>query len=254
MFYGWVIVAVTWVIYFTNVGMFLYGASPINALLMGETGFSEATIGLAVAVCTACQGVFSPISGRLTRKHGVKGHFLAGSFLLLVGSLVLSFWTLPGTLLVVVYGLIFGMGMTMGGILTCQSVLNNWFQQKKGLAFSIALSAGGVSGFVAPLIVQAIIGSSAGTIAVFGSWHKGWRLIAVMCVVSVLASLFLVVNKPADRGLNPDGAESPPPEIPGQERRSVAEVFRSKKSTSSSAASLPAICSITPLSAIWSFI
>jgi MFS family permease len=227
MFYGWIIVAVTWVIYFTNVGMFLYGASPINALMMNETGFTEATIGLAVAVCTACQGAFSPITGRLTRKYGVKGLFLAGSLLLFAGSLVLSFWTLHGALFVVIYGFVFGLGMTMGGILTCQSVLNNWFQQKKGLAFSIALSAGGVSGFVAPLIVQAIIGT--GTIGVTGSWHKGWRLIAAMCVVSALASLFLMVDRPADRGLYPDGALSPPPDIPEAERRSVAEVFRSKK-------------------------
>jgi MFS family permease len=205
IYYGWIIVAAVWLIYFSNVGLLLYGAPAINAGMMAVSGLSEAAVGAAVAVCTACQGIFSPLTGLITRKKGVRGLFIAGSATLFVGSALLSFLKPQEGVFIPVYGLFFGIGMTLGGILTAQSVLNNWFDKKKGLAMSIALSAGGVSGFLAPPLTEGIISR--------WDWQAGWRFIALMCGLSLLVSVFFIVNRPSDIKLNPDGLKPEEPAV-----------------------------------------
>lgn len=222
MFYGWIIVGVIWLVYFSNVGLLLYGAPVINAGMMAVTGFSEATIGAAVAVCTACQGIFSPVTGIITRRKGVRFLLIAGSAILFCGSMLLSFLNFGSIAFILVYGMMFGIGMTMAGILTAQSVLNTWFDKKKGLALSIALSAGGVSGLLAPPLVEAIISFG-------GGWQTGWRFVSIMCGISVLISVFFIVNRPEDIGLHPDGAAEVLKEKTALAGQSLGRIFQSKK-------------------------
>jgi cyanate permease len=221
IYYGWIIVCVVWLIYFSNVGLLLYGAPAINAGMMAVSGLNEAVVGTAVAICTACQGIFSPVTGLITRRKGVRGLFIAGSAILCGGSALLSFLRPTAGLFIPVYGLLFGIGMTLGGILTAQSTLNNWFDKKKGLALSIALSAGGVSGFLAPPLTEGIVSR--------WSWQAGWRFIAVMCGLSLVVSVIFMVNRPGDMNLNLDGAAEKPKEKTTQHIPTLGTVFRSKK-------------------------
>jgi cyanate permease len=220
IFYGWIIVALVWLIYFTNVGLILYGSPVINAAMMSVSGLNEAVTGAAVAVCTACQGVFSPLVGIITRKKGVRGLFIGGSALLAAGSALLGFFHPAGGFFICTYGLFLGIGMTMAGILSAQSLLNNWFDKKKGLAFSIALSAGGISGFLAPPLIAWIIR--------LGNWMSAWRFISLMGGVSLLIAVFFIVNKPADKGLFRDGAEANNGSQKTRAPVSVKTIFTSK--------------------------
>jgi cyanate permease len=221
IFYGWVITAVTWLIYFSNVGLLLYGTPAINAGMMAAAGFSEATVGAAVSVCTACQGIFSPMTGIITRRKGVKGLLTGGSLILFAGSLLLSLFTPGKAGFILIYGLFFGIGMTLAGILTAQSLINNWFHRRKGLAMSIALSAGGIGGFIAPPLTGLFID--------LGGWQGGWRFISFMCAVSVCISIFLIVNRPSDIGRHPDGAAEEPVESSALAKAGPGQIFRSGK-------------------------
>jgi cyanate permease len=221
IFYGWAIVAFAWLIYFSNVGLLLYGTPGINAGMMAAEGFSSATLGAALSICTACQGLFSPLAGAMARKKGVKGLLVGGSFILFAGSLLLSLFKPGRAGFVLIYGLFFGTGMTLAGILTAQSLVNNWFHRRKGLALSIALSAGGIGGFVAPPLVGVFID--------LGGWQGGWRFIALMCGVSLAISAFLVVNRPSDIGRHPDGAPEAPAESSVLAMAGPGQIFRSGK-------------------------
>jgi cyanate permease len=221
IFYGWIIVALTWLIYFSNVGLLLYGTPAINAVMMRSSGFTEATVGAAVSICTACQGLFSPFTGFIIRKKGVKGLLAVGSAILFAGSLLLSLFNPGSGGFILIYGLFFGIGMTLAGILTSQSLLNNWFHRQKGLAMSIALSAGGISGFLAPPLIGMFIHR--------GDWQAGWRFISLMCGISVLLSVFLIVNRPADIGRHPDGAAEEPAGNSGPANAGSGQIFRSGK-------------------------
>ena len=220
VFYGWIIVALVWLIYFTNVGLILYGSPVINAAMMTAAGINEAVTGAAVAVCTACQGVFSPLAGIITRKKGVRVLFITGSAMLAAGSALLGFFHPAGGLFIASYGLFLGIGMTLAGILSAQSLLNSWFDKKKGLAFSIALSAGAISGFLAPPLIEWIIS--------FGNWMTAWRFVSVMGGVSMLIAIFFVVNKPADKGLFRDGAAQNTESQKARAPVSIKAIFTSK--------------------------
>jgi cyanate permease len=220
IFYGWIIVTLVWLIYFSNVGLILYGSPVINAAMMTAAGINEAVTGAAVAVCTACQGAFSPLAGIITRKKGVRVLFITGSALLAAGSALLGFFHPAGGFFIAAYGLFLGTGMTLAGILSAQSLLNNWFDKKKGLAFSIALSAGAMSGFLAPPLIEWIIR--------FGSWMTAWRFVSLMCGGSLLIAVFFIVNTPADKGLFRDGAAQSNESRKPRAVVSVKAIFTSK--------------------------
>lgn len=196
VFYGYIVLGAIWIIYFFNVSTPLYGVSAINANMVAQTGFDAAAVGLAVSICTLMQGLTGPIVGVFIRKKGVKLPLLIGSVLLVAGSLLIAFFTRSSTSLVLFYGVLVGAGMGFAGILTTQCVVNEWFQAKKALALAIAVSAGAIGGFVLPQLCQAISGVR---------WNLGWIFIAVTCCISILLTLFVMVNRPADIGEVPDG-------------------------------------------------
>ncbi|MDR0719788.1 MAG: MFS transporter, partial [Treponema sp.] len=194
MFYGWIIVGVTFLIYFFNVGLMLYGAPAINAKMIKDLDplFNPAVVGTAVAISTACQGILSAASGALARKTGVKKLLIFGSLMLCAGALAISFGPENRVYFIVVYGSMMGLGLAFGGILSSQTLLNDWFSKKKGFAMSIAVSSGSVCGMIAPTVMSKLTD---------GSWKNGWFLVAAMTAVSALLAAIIVVNRPEDKGL-----------------------------------------------------
>jgi cyanate permease len=222
VFYGWIMVAVVFLIYFTNVGLPLYGISIIDAeMVRAETAVvNAAVVGTAVAIRTSVHGLLSISAGILARKTGVKKMIIAGSLMLCGGSLALSRLPLNPARYVVLHGAVLGAGLAFGGILMSQSLLNDWFSKNKGIAMSIAVSAGSVCGIFAPPILSELITTG---------WRNGWTLIAGAAAFSALLALFVIVNRPEDKGLYPDGAKKPPPPPPKAFSGSLREIFRSKK-------------------------
>lgn len=218
MFYGWIIVGVTFLIYFFNVGLMLYGAPAINAKMIKDLDplFNPAVVGTAVAISTACQGVLSAATGALARKTGIKKLFIFGSFMLCAGSLAIAFGPENRIYFIAMYGSMMGIGLAFGGMLSSQTLLNDWFNKKKGFAMSIAVSSGSVCGMIAPTVISKIVE---------GSWKNGWLLIAAMTAVSALLTAIVVVNRPADKGQYPDGAKEAPP-VREKAEVSVADVFK----------------------------
>ena len=196
-FYGYVILGVVWLIYFANVGFFLYGTSAITAKMVADSVIGPTTVGIAVGLWTVMQGVCGPLVGRMIARRGVRLPFISGNALLAAATLLIGLLPASPILFVFLYGGLVGTGMGVAGILTCQSAVNEWFDRRKPPAMAVALSSGAIGGFVLPLVIR-------GAIAL-GGWRYGWFFVSAGCAVLTLVSYTLLVDRPSDIDEVPDG-------------------------------------------------
>ena len=68
-FYGWVVVASLWVIYFLNVGFPMYGGQTVNTFMADEMGFNRTILGLGFSLFNLFQGLPGPLIGLTIQKR-----------------------------------------------------------------------------------------------------------------------------------------------------------------------------------------
>lgn len=77
-------------------------------------------------------------------------------------------------------------------------MINNWFEEKRGLAMSLAMTGIGVGGFVLSPLITSLIGK-------FG-WRNSYFIFAfIMLIIALPISLFVFAKSPEDKGLKPYG-------------------------------------------------
>jgi MFS family permease len=199
-FYGWNLVGVLWLIYLINIGFVFYGSNVINTLMVQELGMSRKTLGAGFALFHLMQSGFSaPLIAFMINKKGVRFTLAFGSALTVAGAMAMATFVSSTVLFLSVFGIIIGFGVGFGGVLSVQTGITFWFEKKRALAMSIALTAAGVGGFIAAPILNTLI-SSAGD-----NWRVAWFFIAGLCSIATLVSLLFVKNRPSELGQFPDG-------------------------------------------------
>lgn len=198
-FYGWYIAIVGATSYALGYGA-RFSFSVIFPSLLEEFKWSRDLTATMFSVHLLTYGIAAPITGFLVDRTGPRKTMVLGILLLALG-LVLSRWGTQLWYFWITFGLISGGGLCMMGAVPFTTVLRNWFEKKRGLAFSLLfLGSGGAFGCY-PAVAWLI-----GTV--------GWRntyLIEGLVVGGVLIPLVLFVVRyhPRDMGLFRDGlAES----------------------------------------------
>jgi len=196
-FFGWKALAVVAVMYFGMTGLLLYSFPVLLPFLCQSFGWSRESVSWANSLAMAGIGIASPIAGMFIARYGARRIIAAGGILCVLCFVCASFHTQLWQLYLA-YGVLFGLGGSACGMLAMTSVANNWFVEKRALALSILLTAGGFGGMVmAPFIMSMILR--------FG-WRSTYLLIAAMVLgLLVILPALLVVNKPEDLGQSPDG-------------------------------------------------
>jgi MFS family permease len=196
VFYGWAMLAVA------GLGMFASGPgqshnfSVFVAPVSRDLGISSATIASAYGLATLVAALCLPAVGRLVDRFGprrvslivVLGLGLACAFF---GAAANYLW------LVVGFGLLrfLGQGALM---LNCANLVAQWFDRKRG--FALGLMA---LGFAASMAVHPPLGEF--LIAEFG-WRRAWVALGLITWALMLPPLLLlVVDRPEQLGLRPDG-------------------------------------------------
>ena len=197
LFYGWYVLAASFVILFLNSG----GRNVIGVMvkpMADEFGWSRGAISAAVFVNLAVYALASIITGRLYDRWGPKWVIVWSSILFSAGFALMatmhSLWQF-----ILYYGILNAAGL--GGITVpiFGSIIGNWFEKRRGLAVSLALAGSCLGQFaLVPVFSTMVIDS-------------GWRItslwIAGLSLVLNLALAFGVVRgDPADFGLAPYGA------------------------------------------------
>jgi MFS family permease len=216
-FHGWFILGLTAVLYFLMCGIFMYSFGLFLPFLCKEFAWSRGAVSGANAAFMALGGLCGPLVGIFIAKYGARRAWVMGNALGAAGLVLLAFHSRLWQLYCA-YGVLIGLGMGFGGILTATAIANNWFERKRSLAFAIILASGGIGGLVLVPVLMRLIE------------HVGWRMTygimaAIILVFSVMVPSLFLINKPEDLGQVPDG-DGPSKPAQGHAAAPLREVYR----------------------------
>lgn len=194
-FYGWVIVAVTFVTMAIGVNArtsFSLLFPPIIDEFHWERGVTAGAFSFGFLV----SGIMSPLMGRMMDRFGPRSVMELGVVLMAAGLLLAPLTTQPWHLYLTI-GVLVGGGSICLGYSGQSLFLPNWFVRRRGLAIGIAFAGVGIGSIVLLPWVQHLIEQA------------GWRTacwVLGLIVLFVLGPINLLLRKrPEDMGLEPDG-------------------------------------------------
>ena len=197
IYYGWIVVAVTFLVVVTAAGV---RAAPGVLILPLEEEFrwTRGDISLALSLSMLTYGLGGPLSGKLIDRFGIRGTVLAFLVVSAVGVALCGFVTRLWELHVF-WGLVVGIGTGGVAVVLSAAVASTWFESRRGLVTGILGGASSAGQLVfLPLLVE-----------ITSRW--GWRaavgLLAAILGGLVLPSTFLLLrSRPRDVGLEAYGA------------------------------------------------
>ena len=206
-FFGWRMVAVAFFVDFIAVGFFFYSYSVFFKSIAAEFGDSRLGVSIGISVTQGVGALLAPFIGRALDRFPLKGIMAAGAISMGTGFLLLGLVQTPLQFHLVL-GVFIGFGAGAMGQLATSKLVSNWFVLKRGTALGIAATGISVSGVLMPATTAWLIGE-------FG-WRNGFVAYGVITLVIVVPLILrLVVSRPEDVGLLPDGAAEaatlPPP-------------------------------------------
>ena len=215
VFYGWVVLACLCCAGFARQGPAVATLSVFVEPLTREFGWSRAALSGAVSLGGLLAAIASPLIGPLLDRRGSRLVLCAA---VLVNGVALLLLSLTPSLLV--FYLLFCIARLNWAApfdLGLYGALNNWFVRRR--AFAARSRPWRSDGLVAmPLIAQ------------FAMLHEGWRagwlaIGAVTLLVGFVPVWLLLVRRPEDLGLLPDGAAAPADPRPAARRRARSPLF-----------------------------
>jgi MFS family permease len=198
-FYGWVIVAVTFVTMAIGVNA-RTAFSLFFPPIISEFGWERGVTAGAFSFGFVVSGAVSPLIGRLMDRSGPRAVMELG-VALMGGGLLLAPLTLQPWHLYLTIGVMVGAGSVCLGYSGQSLFLPNWFVRSRGLAMGLAFAGVGIGSVTLLPWVQHMIEQT------------GWRTACTamgFTVLIVLAPINLLLRKkPDDMGLQPDGDAAP---------------------------------------------
>jgi OFA family oxalate/formate antiporter-like MFS transporter len=205
-YYGWIVLGCLCCAGFARQGPAVATLSIFVEPLTREFGWSRAALSGAVSLGGVLAALASPLIGPVLDRHGARLTLCAA---VLVTGITMMLLSLTQSLLVF-YLLFCTARMTWAGPfdLGIYSGVSNWFISRRAFATSMATVAQ-MAGLVAmPLIAQLAMREH--------GWRGGWLAIGfVTLLIGFLPVWLLMVRRPEDMGLHPDGRAAGVPALPG---------------------------------------
>ncbi|MFH1639976.1 MAG: MFS transporter [Chloroflexota bacterium] len=214
LFYGYWILAATFILLCIHSGCSFYSFGLFVKPLQAEFGWSRAGIMMANTIMTVMQGASGILIGRVIDRYGSKRIIMVGAVvtclcLVLLGRMnnLSQFYFL--------YGLA-GFGFCAMGFLPVSFLVFKWFRKRRGLAIGISGAGIGAGGFIMPIITGSYLIPSLG-------WRNAFLVLGLLVAAVIIPlSLMVIRAKPEDMGLQPDGDTFPVSET-GTVRRNSAD-------------------------------
>src|SRR4030088_2806028 len=198
-FYGWTIVAVTFVTMAIGVNA-RTAFSLFFPPIIGEFGWERGITAGGFSFGLVVSGIISPLIGRMMDRYGPRAVMEIGVALMGGGLLLAPLTTQPWHLYLTI-GVLVGAGSVCLGYSGQSLFLPNWFIRRRGLAIGLAFAGVGIGSVTLLPWVQLMIE------------QNGWRTACTaigLALRIVLAPINLLLRKPPeDMGLLPDGDGAP---------------------------------------------
>ncbi len=208
-FYGWFIVATTFIFMMMIVGFILYGLPQFFPNYVQEFGWRRDQIQFGNTLSKIIVGpLFGFAAGWALEKFGPRSVMAAGALFAAVALIGFS----QMNSLTQLYSFYFfnALGYLCAGPLPCQVIISNWFARLRGRMMGIAYVGIGIGGAIVPWMIR---------------WARdayGWRgalqlLAGIVFITLALLAVFVIRRQPSDLGQLPDGDEQkgePKPPLP----------------------------------------
>ena len=231
VFYGWVIVALSWANQALGYTVW-YSFSIFFVALIQEFGWDRASTAAVFSVFVLVGSLAGPLVGRLVDRFGPRLVLPLGATLTTLGVGLCARIDQPWQFYLA-FGVLAGVGMASIGLVPNNAALSRWFSNRLGVAAGLASTGVGVGIFLFIPALQAIIGE-------FG-WRVAYLTVAAS-LLGVLVPLNLLLQRrgPRDLGMEIDGEEpvrggALPPAY-GRRRVIVDEVWATRDWTITAAA------------------
>jgi MFS family permease len=189
-------------------------AAPIGRDLHASHSMQMAGIGAIMMV----GAVLSPTVGGWIDRYPFRNLAAISAVLVAGGLLALSFaqamWQV-----VAIYAVFMAVPSIVCGPMGAAALLMRWFVARRGRAMGIAIAGLSAGSFIFPVLTQHLIASF--------DWRIATRVLAAFVALTMLpVALFVVVERPSDLGLFPDGGAEPAPDQPKPEAKVVKAPLR----------------------------
>jgi MFS family permease len=198
-FYGWIVVAVTFVTMAIGVNArtaFSLFFPPILSEFHWERGVTAGAFSFGFVV----SGAVSPLIGRLMDRAGPRAVMELGAVLMGGGLLLAPLTTAPWHLYITI-GVMVGAGSVCLGYSGQSLFLPNWFVRRRGLSMGIAFAGVGIGSVTLLPWVQHLIEAS--------GWRTACTAMGLMVLILLVPINLLLHRRPEDIGLLPDGDTAP---------------------------------------------
>jgi MFS family permease len=198
-FYGWVIVAVT----FVSMAIGVNARTSFSLFfppILQEFGWDRGVTAGAFSFGFLISAIMSPLMGRLMDRGGPRAVMELGTVLMAAGLLLAPLTTQPWHLYLTI-GVLVGAGSVCLGYSGQSLFLPNWFSRKRGLAVGLAFAGVGIGSVTVLPWVQVMIEQT--------GWRTACTAVGLLVLVVLVPINLLLRKRPQDMGLLPDGDPAP---------------------------------------------
>jgi len=196
LFYGWYIVAAAFIILFFNSGA-RYAFGVMFKPMIEEFGWSRGSVSLVFFANMVVFALALLMTGRLYDRYGPKWVIVVSTLFISAGFALTSTIQSIGQFFLS-YGVLAAIGVAGTAVPLIATITSKWFEKRRGLAISLALSGNSLGHFaLIPLFS-------------FFTFSYGWRALylsigIIMLIVNLLIAFFVIRGDPHHLGLKPLG-------------------------------------------------
>ena len=209
IYYGWYVCAAAVFIGFVAIGARnSFGVFVIP--MSDEFGWNRFTISAAAALGVLVNGLSQPFMGRVFDRTGGRKLILISLVVLGVATAMLAL-TFHILFLAFMFGIVASLAQSGPALSNTAALMSRWFKRRRATAISInsaALSLGGM--IMVPFSMYLLQATN---------WRVAWIALGIIVLSSVPLAYMFIHERPAKRGLYPDGDPAPPQDAGGAPRR-----------------------------------
>lgn len=175
IYYGWVELAVIWIVNFLGSVPVFYAFGIVAGNMSADIGMSMTALTAAYTARTVICALIGPLHGRFVSRWGTRLSNLLGlalgavayaGFAMLKHSALLYFllWLVPVSI-----------NARFSGAFCGQITVSRWFSRHRGLATGVFFASGGVGGYVFAPLLSVIMNNY--------SWHGVWLFLSAACLI-----------------------------------------------------------------------
>ncbi len=193
-FYGWAVVAATFVVLFVGFGVAYSFASFFHAL-RDQFNATRSEVSLVFAITGFLYFGIGAVSGPAADRIGPRRVVVAGVALIGAGLLLASrareLWQVYLT-----YSLGVGLGVGLAYVPAVGAV-QHWFVRRRGFASGLAVAGIGAGTLAMPPLAAAMIAAA--------GWRAAYAVLAVVALAAGIGAALFIEGSPERRGFLPDG-------------------------------------------------